>query len=79
MIVKAELTDTFCGQANYSWVRRVELEIPDSLSDSAIVRRVKKALDLTGTRANRRENYGDMLALWNLDNNAVVLFITFEN
>lgn len=74
MKVLAELTDTYGGEANYSWVRRVELEVPDTLSDRAIVRRAKKALGVEGVRATRREDYGDSLAFWGLGG-CVVLFI----
>jgi hypothetical protein len=78
MKIRAEFTDTYAGEANYSWVRRVELDLPDTMSDLAVVRRVKKALGLEGLRAQRRENYCDSLALWSLDNSATVLFINWE-
>jgi hypothetical protein len=78
MKVKAELTDTYCGEANYSWVRRIELNVPELLSEKAIVRRVKKELGLSGLRFKRRDNFGDSLALWGLNGDCVVLFINFE-
>ena len=78
MKVSAEFTDTYGGEANYSWVRRVELEVPDTLSDRAVVRRVKKALGLEGLRATRREHYGDFLTLWGLGGGCVVLFVNFN-
>jgi hypothetical protein len=62
MRFRAELTDTFGGEANYSWVRRVELEAPESISDLALVRRAKAALGLSGVRCER-SNHGDMLEL----------------
>lgn len=78
MKVKAELTDTYCGEANYSWVRRIELNVPELLSEKAIVRRVKKEFGLSGLRARRRDNFGDSLALWGFGGDCVVLFIDFE-
>lgn len=78
MKVRAELTDTFGGEANYSWVRRIELDVPELLSEKAIVRRVKKEFGLSGLRARRRDSFGDSLALWGFDGDCVVLFINFE-
>lgn len=57
-----EHTDTFGGKANYSWVNRSELDIPESYSRSWIVRKVKEHVGLTGVRCNV-EDYGDMLAI----------------
>ena len=51
---------------------------PDNLSDRAIVRRVKKALNVEGMRAKRRENYGDQIWLWGLGG-CTVLFISVEH
>jgi hypothetical protein len=59
---RAELTDTFGGEANYSWVRRAEIEAPADISDLALVRRAKAALGLSGVRCER-SNHGDMLEL----------------
>lgn len=78
MKVKAELTDTFAGEANYSWVRRQELELPENTSDVAVVRAVKKVFGLTGVRFSRRDNYGDMIALWHPNGACQVLFIDFN-
>ena len=55
MILKIERTDTFGGEANYSWVQRSELQIPDGLSDLAIVRRAKKEIGYNNYRCNRSE------------------------
>lgn len=79
MKVTAEFTDTYGGEANYSWVRRAELEVPDTLSDRAIVRRVKAQLGLTGSRAKRRDSWMDHIALWGIDGACVVLFINLEH
>jgi len=58
MLWNAELTDTFGGQANYSWVRRAELELPEAATDRQIVTAAKAALGLTGTRC-RRFDHGE--------------------
>ena len=78
MKVFAEFTDAFGGEANYSWVQRATIEVPDNLSDRAIVRRAKKALGVEGMRAKRREDYGDQIWLWGIGG-CTVLFISFEH
>ena len=58
----AELTDLFCGEANYGWVNRAEFTLPDSASDLAIVRKAKAELGLSGTRC-RRVDLGEAIEL----------------
>lgn len=62
MIVWAEYTDTFGGEANYSWVRRESFECDDDTSDLSIVRRVKRKMGLSGLKCSRHE-MGDYLVL----------------
>lgn len=50
-----ELTDTFGGEANYSWVRREVITLPAGASDLAVVRAAKRALSLSGTHCRRYE------------------------
>jgi hypothetical protein len=50
-----ELTDTFGGEANYSWVQREEIELPPGSSDLQVVRAAKRALGLSGVRCSRSE------------------------
>jgi hypothetical protein len=50
MTLDREITDTFAGEANYSWVKRETITLPDSASDRTIIRRAKAALGLTGCR-----------------------------
>ncbi len=57
--VDCEYTDTFGGEANYCWCRREQLELPDKISDLALVRRAKAALGLSGIKG-RMFRYGDM-------------------
>lgn len=54
--VDVEYTDTFGGQANYSWVRRETLTLPVGLSDAAIMRRAKRAMGITGMRGRSFAN-----------------------
>lgn len=58
MNYEAELTDTFGGQANYSWCRREEFTLPDHATDRQIVTAGKAALGLTGVRC-RTSTFGE--------------------
>jgi hypothetical protein len=48
MTVKYEYTDTFGGEANYSWVKRGSFKCEDS--ELSIIRRVKRELGLNGIK-----------------------------
>lgn len=63
--IQWELTDTFGGDANYSWVKRgtIETKPGEDYSDLAAVRRVKKEIGWSGYPC-RTENYGDMIAIY---------------
>ena len=43
-----EVTDTFGGQANYSWVDRYVVRTPGDISDLALVRRIKSVAGYSG-------------------------------
>jgi len=45
-----EYTDTFAGEANYSWVERATFTMPEGASDLAVMRAAKRALGLSGVR-----------------------------
>jgi hypothetical protein len=62
MKVNVEVTDTFGGEANYSWVKRTEMELMDALSKYSIVRRVKKEIGWSGQRC-LTVDYGDTIEL----------------
>lgn len=46
--VRYEMTDLFCGEPNYGWVKRGTLTLPATASQHKIMREAKKALDITG-------------------------------
>ena len=62
MKFQAELTDLFCGQANYAWCHRAEFTLPDGATDRQIITRAKAELGLTGLRC-RRFSYGEGVEL----------------
>ena len=57
-----EVTDTFSGQANYSWVQRSKLRVPDDISDLALVRRIKSVTGYSGIRG-QTEISGDSVEI----------------
>jgi hypothetical protein len=76
MQINAELTDTFGGEANYSWVRRSVLPYIEGEKQSATMRRVKRDFCLSGVRG-RTVSYGDTIEFrpWGM---CQVLFVTFR-
>ena len=72
-----ELTDTFGGNANYSWVKRANVTMPElthygyngstgyakanKIYERELMKAAKAAVGLTGVRG-RVENYGDSIA-----------------
>lgn len=69
-----ELTDTFGGEANYSWVNREEINVNANYSRSWIVRKAKEAMGLTGMRGET-EDTGYYIRV-DFPNYNQVLFIT---
>lgn len=57
-----ELTDTFGGEANYSWVKRKTITLPENATPRQIVIAAKEALELTGVRCTKWDN-GDVVEL----------------
>lgn len=76
MAYLAEYTDTFGGEANYSWVKRATIEGDAALSDLALMRRAKAALGLSGLRG-RTFRHGDMIE-FRPYGMARVLFVTYR-
>ncbi len=68
-----EFTDTFGGEANYSWVRRGTVQAR-SLRGAVIL--AKRELGLTGHRC-RVSDYGDETALYPAGS-CTVLFVRWE-
>jgi hypothetical protein len=72
-----EYTDTFGGEANYSWVKREYVDLPPTATDRELVRAAKKWAGLTGMRCET-DNFGETIAI-RPRNMATVLFVTWEN
>lgn len=79
MAYQIEVTDTFGGEANYSWVRRERIE-KDHLSRRTLV---EKAKDLAGWRGwcrVRVDDMGDLLVVRPTASSGVcqIAFIAWE-
>lgn len=72
----AEYTDTFGGEANYSWVKRATIEAGDEPSALALIRRAKAALGLSGLRGVTYR-HGDTIE-FRPYRMACVLFVTYQ-
>ncbi len=72
-----EITDTYGGEANYSWVKRGKIQSKpgEDYSDLAAVRRVKKDAGWENVRC-KREDCGGMIVLRPVGQ-CVVMFINF--
>lgn len=87
-----EYTDTFAGEANYSWVRRATVTMPELTQygydggtnyakanrrfERELMRRAKAAVGLTGVRGVR-SSHGDMLE-FRPYGSATVLFVNYR-
>ena len=74
MKFKVEYTDTFSGEANYSWLRVASFDAPEEASNSMLVRRAKKALNMSAW-PTRTIDTGDGLTLLPQDGAAVLMFV----
>lgn len=58
-----EHTDTFAGEANYSWVKRAAFEMPEGATQRQIVRKAKELIGETGNRNTTAFYNGDTYQL----------------
>lgn len=71
MKAEIEYTDTFGGDANYSWVRRGTVK---AKTEKGIIRAAKKFTGLNGTPC-KKENLGELIAFRPLGI-CTILFVT---
>lgn len=72
--VKIEHTDTFGGEANYSWCNRYTMKFDKVVSNRTLVRRAKALCGFTGVKC-RSERFWDLIALYPV-NTCQVIFIS---
>lgn len=75
MKMTVELTDTFGGEANYSWCIRKSIDIPSNTSQRSIIRQAKAALNLTNVRCEV-SHIADTIEI-RPRNQCTVAFVTF--
>jgi hypothetical protein len=61
MKVLVEYTDTFNGEANYSWVKRRTIQLDGSASDRQVFIKAKKLMGLYGVRGAKLDT-GDCIS-----------------
>ena len=76
MKAKVEYTDTFGGDANYSWCERYSFDCT-GMTDLAITRKAKKLCNLNGVRG-KANVIGDMLEFRPFGM-CTIMFITFND
>jgi hypothetical protein len=76
MKIQIEYTDTFSGEANYSWVKRIEVEMSDNATDRMLLRRAKKEMQLSGVQGVVSKS-GDYISFKPYRSNTI-LFVTFN-
>jgi hypothetical protein len=69
-----EYTDTFCGEANYSWVDRKIITVPENWPLHRIMREAKASVGITGLKG-RSYWEGDMSAEFRPRGLCTVLFV----
>jgi hypothetical protein len=79
MTIHVEVTDTFGGVANYSWVRRYEIDDrAKGWTDLALVREAKRQAGWSGVRCTV-DRYGDTIEIRPVSQLPRVMFITFDH
>jgi hypothetical protein len=71
----AEYTDTFGGEANYSWVRRLYVEAD---SPKSALRRARRHFGLAGVKGDITGNYGDEMH-WTPRRACLVLMVRWDD
>lgn len=78
MKFNVEYTDTFGGEANYCWVRRESIELPEGVSQSHIMRQAKRAVGINGLRGKTFAYGGNEAFEFRPHRVATVMFVTAE-
>lgn len=72
---KFEYTDTFGGEANYSWVNRGEVRAGNTIQAAKLAR---SELGLTGVKGDVKMNQGDEF-WWSPRGSCTILFVYFKD
>ena len=55
-VINLELTDTFGGELNYSWVKRHKIEADKNLTNRAILKIAREVFELGNVKLNKQYN-----------------------
>ncbi|NCU38993.1 hypothetical protein EOL96_08220 [Candidatus Saccharibacteria bacterium] len=77
MKYQIEYIDTFGGEANYSWVNRYEIELPDNATKKQICRAAKKAAGLSGV-CGVWDFYGEVYSFRPYQSNTILFAAYYE-
>jgi len=77
MTILFELTDTFGGEANYSWVRRATVKLDNRATNRQILKEARKLLELGSVKLRKAWDSGAE-SRYDLDHFHQCLFISFE-
>ena len=69
------LTDTYGGEANYSWVHRAVIKTKDNITAKGIGIHARAAVGMTGVRSSCFVDFGDGIQI-EFKNDNLILFIT---
>jgi len=76
-VYEIEHTDTFGGEANYSWVRRETIRVAHKASKRSIMIHAMRAIGMSGYKIKESEEYADVIKVtWR--NTAQIAFITYK-
>lgn len=76
MLFNVEITDTFSGEANYSWVIREQFMAHDDISDDELAQKTLEYIGWTEEPVSI-ESIGDMIRIMPHDSN-LVCFVTWN-
>ena len=74
-----EKTDTYGGEANYSWVERTTIDVSREASQAQIMRLAKRAVGMAGVRGRTTQMGGIEGYEFRPYGACVVLFVTFHD
>jgi hypothetical protein len=79
MKARITVTDTFGGEVNYSWMKSFSITFPETVTDLAMVRQVKKRIQWNGLPCSVL-NFGDFIEIRPRKNGYnVVCFVDFQS
>lgn len=83
--MRIEMTDTFGGELNYSWVKRtntselIELGLlQENFTDRQLLKAIREHFDLGSVKLIKKIDCGDFFKMYKLSGYCIALTITWE-